>query len=113
MATRIRAEVNTAIFTRITDRMGEQGQARIQALVTVAEDGYSMFHRFKKPAQRASWSRFKAQAAHLAQVDEISDTDFADQISEGRLSSAALETASTRSSARWAGRCAPSRCCAS
>lgn len=75
MATRIRAEVNTALFTRITDRMGEQGQARLQALVTVAEDGYSMFHRLKKPAQRASWSRFKAQAAHLAQVDEIGDTD--------------------------------------
>lgn len=75
MATRIRAEVNTALFTRITEKMGEQGRARLQALVTVAEDGYSMLHRLKKPAQRASWSRFKTQAAHLAQVDEIGDTD--------------------------------------
>ena len=76
MATRIRAEVNTALFTRITERMGEQGQARLQALLSVAEqDTFSMFHRLKKPAQRASWSRFKAQAAHLAQVDEIGDTD--------------------------------------
>src|SRR5699024_630279 len=76
MAARIRAEVNTALFARITERMGEQGRARLQALLSVAEqDTFSMFHRLKKPAQRASWSRFKAQAAHLAQVDEIGDTD--------------------------------------
>lgn len=70
VATRIRAEVDTAVFTRIAERMGEQGRARLQALLSVAElDAFSMFHRLKKPAQRASWSRFKAQ------VDEIGDTD--------------------------------------
>src|SRR5699024_11339850 len=76
MAARIRAEVNTALFARITERMGEQGRARLQALLSVAEqDTFSMFHRLKKPAQRASWSRFKAQAAYMAEVDAIGDTD--------------------------------------
>src|SRR5699024_11484733 len=65
MATRIRAEVNSEIFAGICERAGEEGQARLQALLSVAEqDTFSMFNRLKKPAQRASWSRFKAQAAY-------------------------------------------------
>lgn len=76
MATRIRAEVNSEIFARICERAGEEGQARLQALLSVAEqDTFSMFNRLKKPAQRASWSRFKAQAAYMAEVDAIGDTD--------------------------------------
>lgn len=76
MATRIRGEVNAEIFAGICGRAGEEGQARLQALLTVAEqDTYSMFNRLKKPAQRASWSRFKAQAAYMAEVDAIGDTD--------------------------------------
>src|SRR5699024_5901887 len=75
MATRIRGEVNAEIFAQVNDRMGEEGQARLKALVAVAEDGHSMFNRLKKPAQRASWSRFKAQAAYMAEVDAIGDTD--------------------------------------
>ncbi|MBB6120005.1 hypothetical protein FHS13_001956 [Nocardiopsis algeriensis] len=54
--------------------MGEEGQARLHALVAMAEDGYSMFNRLKKPAKRATWSRFKAQAAYMAEVDAIGDT---------------------------------------
>ncbi len=37
-------------------------------------DGRSMFNRLKKPAQRATWSRFKAQAEYLDEVDELGDT---------------------------------------
>ena len=75
MATRIRGEVNAEIFAQVNDRMGEEGQARLQALLSVAEqDTFSMFNRLKKPAQRASWSRFKAQAAYMAEVDELGDT---------------------------------------
>ena len=33
-----------------------------------------MFNRLKKPAQRATWSRFKAQAEYLDEVDELGDT---------------------------------------
>jgi hypothetical protein len=33
-----------------------------------------MFNRLKRPAQRATWSRFKAQAEYLDEVDEIGDT---------------------------------------
>ncbi|KIH96363.1 transposase, partial [Streptomonospora alba] len=61
MATRIRGEANAEIFAQVNDRMGEEGRARLKALVAVAEDGYSMFNRLKKPAKRATWSRFKAQ----------------------------------------------------
>jgi len=76
MATTIRAEVNAGIFARIVERMGPGGQQRLQALLTVAAggDGKSMFNRLKKPAQRATWSRFKAQAGYLSQVDELGDT---------------------------------------
>ena len=33
-----------------------------------------MFSRLKKPAQRATWSRFKAQVEYLAEVDALGDT---------------------------------------
>jgi hypothetical protein len=33
-----------------------------------------MFSRLKKPAQRATWSRFRAQTAYLAEVDALGDT---------------------------------------
>jgi hypothetical protein len=76
MATTIRSQVNAEIFVGICDRAGEEGQARLQALLSVAEtDTHSMFNRLKKPAQRASWSRFKAQVAYMGEVDAIGDTD--------------------------------------
>jgi hypothetical protein len=76
MATTIRSQVNAEIFAGICDRAGELGQARLQALLSVAEtDTHSVFNRLKKPAQRASWSRFKAQAAYMGEVDAIDDTD--------------------------------------
>ena len=35
-----------------------------------------MFNRLKKPAQRATWSPFKAQAEYLDEVDELGDTAY-------------------------------------
>jgi hypothetical protein len=75
LATAIRAEVNAGMFTRITERMGSAARQRLQALLTVAvPGGTSVFNRLKKPAQRATWSRFKAQAEYLSQVDALGDT---------------------------------------
>jgi len=75
LATAIRAEVNAGIFARIVERMGPEARQRLQALLTVANPGgTSMFNRLKKPAQRATWSRFKAQAEYLSQVDALGDT---------------------------------------
>jgi TnpA family transposase len=75
MAAAIRAEVNAGIFAGIVSRMGPEGRQRMRGLLTTAGlDGRSMFNRLKKPAQRATWSRFKAQAGYLNQVDELGDT---------------------------------------
>jgi TnpA family transposase len=75
MATSIRAEVNAGIFAGIVARMGPDGRQRAQGLLnTAGPDGRSMFNRLKKPARRATWSRFKAQAGYLDQVDELGDT---------------------------------------
>ena len=75
LATTIRAEVNAGIFARITERMGPEAWQRLQALLTVAAPGgTSMFSRLKKPAQRATWSRFKAQGEYLSEVDALGDT---------------------------------------
>jgi hypothetical protein len=75
MATTIRAEVNEAIFAGIVSRMGPEGRLRaLGLLVTAGTDGRSVFNRLKKSAQRATWSRFKAQAEYLDEVDAIGDT---------------------------------------
>ena len=75
LATTIRAEVNAGIFTQIVERMGPRAAQRLQGLLTVeAPGGMSMFQRLEKPAQRATWSRFKAQAEYLAEVDALGDT---------------------------------------
>ncbi|MGH3181120.1 MAG: DUF4158 domain-containing protein, partial [Streptosporangiaceae bacterium] len=77
MATTIRAEVNEAIFAGINARMGPEGRQRAQGLLdTAASDGRSMFNRLKRPAKRATWSRFRAQAEYLDEVDEIGDTAY-------------------------------------
>ena len=75
LAAAIRAEVNAGIFAGICSRMGPEGRQRMRGLLTTAGlDGRSMFNRLKKPAQRATWSRFKAQAGYLDQVDELGAT---------------------------------------
>jgi hypothetical protein len=75
MATSIRAEVNAQIFAGIAARIGPDGRQRALGLLnTAGPDGRSMFNRLKKPAQRATWSRFKAQAEYLDEVDALGDT---------------------------------------
>ncbi|MFG6200341.1 Tn3 family transposase [Nonomuraea sp. JJY05] len=75
LATSIRAEVNAAIFATILRRMSEAGQARMEGLLVVGPDGKSTFNRLKKPAQRATWSRFREQVKWLDRVDALGDTD--------------------------------------
>ncbi|GAA3074100.1 hypothetical protein GCM10017600_26690 [Streptosporangium carneum] len=75
MAARIRARVNAEIFARICERMGPEGRERIGALLTTTgPDGRTLFNRLKKPAQRASWSRFRKQAEYLDEIDALGDT---------------------------------------
>jgi hypothetical protein len=75
LATSIRAEVNATIFATILRRMGEAGRARMEGLLVVGPDGKSTFNRLKKPAQRATRSRFREQVRWLDQVDALGDTD--------------------------------------
>lgn len=71
MATRIRAEINAGIFQMIRSRLGPAGRARLEALLVVGPDGKSELARLKRPARRASWSRFKEQRQHLEWVDGL------------------------------------------
>jgi hypothetical protein len=91
----IRAAVNAGMFTRITERMGSAARQRLQALLTVAvPGGTSVFNRLKKPAQRATWSRFKAQAEYLSQVDALGDTGaWLEGIAPGKVADFAGEAA--------------------
>ena len=95
MATSIRAEVNAGIFAGIVSRMGQDGGQRAQRLLaTAGPDGRSMFNRLKKPAQRATWSRFKAQAEYLDQVDELGDTAYwLEGVAPGKVADFAGEAA--------------------
>jgi Domain of unknown function (DUF4158) len=71
MATRVRAEINSGIFQMIRSRLGPGGRARLEALLVVGPDGESDLARLKRPARRASWSRFKEQRRHLEWVDGL------------------------------------------
>jgi hypothetical protein len=56
--------------------------------------GTSVFSRLKKPAQRATWSRFKAQAEYLSQVDVLGDTGaWLEGIAPGKVADFAGEAA--------------------
>lgn len=75
MATTIRARVNAEIFARVVERMGSDGRERIRALLTTTgPDGRTLFNRLKKPAQRASWARFRKQADYLDEIDALGET---------------------------------------
>ncbi|MFF4624639.1 Tn3 family transposase [Nonomuraea jabiensis] len=75
MESTIRGKVNGQIFQTIWRRLGAEGRARIAALLVVGPGGKSDLDRLKKPARRASWSKFKDQAAHLAWVEGICDAE--------------------------------------
>jgi Domain of unknown function (DUF4158) len=95
LATAIRAEVNAGMFARIAERMEPEARQRLQALLAVAvRGGTSVFSRLKKPAQRATWSRFKAQAEYLSQVDALGDTGaWLEGIAPGKVADFAGEAA--------------------
>ena len=76
MAGRIRSEVNRGIFDRILARITPADRGRLAILLDVVwPERTSAFDRLKRPAKRASWSRFKQQVAHLRWVDSLGDTD--------------------------------------
>jgi hypothetical protein len=95
MAASVRAEVNAGIFAGIVSRMGPEERQRAQGLLaTAGPAGRSMFNRLKQPAQRATWSRFKAQAAYLDEVDELGDTAYwLEGIAPGKVADFAGEAA--------------------
>ncbi len=74
MESTIRGQVNGQIFQTIWQRLSAEDRARLAALLVVGPGGKSDLDRLKKPARRASWSKFKDQAAHLAWVEGICDT---------------------------------------
>ncbi|MEV1178730.1 transposase, partial [Nonomuraea sp. NPDC049784] len=75
MESTIRGQVNGQIFQTIWRRLSAADRARLAALLVVGPGGKSDLDRLKKPARRASWSKFKDQAAQLAWVEGICDTE--------------------------------------
>ncbi|MFD8562333.1 hypothetical protein ACFV1N_34070 [Streptosporangium canum] len=63
------------IFRTIWRRLSARGRERIEALPAVGPGGRSDLDRLKKSAPRASWSKFREQAAHLARVEGLCDTE--------------------------------------
>jgi len=75
MASRIRGEVNSAIFERITSHMRSEDIAALNALLEAAGPfRKSLFDGLKQSAGRPSWSAFRAQVKHLGWVDSLGDT---------------------------------------
>ncbi|MGJ6967166.1 DUF4158 domain-containing protein [Streptosporangium sp. G11] len=76
MESTIRGQVNGQIFRTIWVRLRRDARARLESLVVVVgPGGKSDLERVKKAARRATWSKFKDQAAHLAWLDGLADTD--------------------------------------
>ncbi|MFF5210451.1 hypothetical protein [Streptosporangium sp. NPDC000396] len=75
MESTIRGKANGQIFQTIWRRLSAEDRACIAALLVVGPGGKSDLDRLKKPARRASWSKFKDQAAHLTWVRGICDTE--------------------------------------
>ena len=75
MTSRIRTEVNTAIFERIVARMPLPERVGLDGLLDVAGTSRkSPFNRLKQSAGRASWSAFREQVQHLQWVDSLGET---------------------------------------
>jgi TnpA family transposase len=76
MTSRIRAEVNTAIFERVVGRIPLAERLGLESLLDVAGPaGKSLFNRLKQAAGRASWSAFREQVKYLEWVDSLGDTE--------------------------------------
>ena len=95
LASRIRNEVNTAIFERIVARMALPDRLRLEALLEVAGPAAkSLFNRLKQPAGRASWTAFREQVAHLGWVCSLGDTEaWLEGVAEAKIADFAGEAA--------------------
>jgi TnpA family transposase len=75
MTSRIRSEVNTAMFEQIVARISLPDRLRLEGLLEVTGPrGKSAFNRLKQAAGRASWAAFREQVQHVAWVDSLGDT---------------------------------------
>jgi len=95
MASRIRAEVNTALFEQIVARMPLAERVGVEALVRVEGPGRkSGLNRLKQAAGRASWSAFRGQVGHLVWVDSLGDAGvWLDGVAESKVADFAGEAA--------------------
>ncbi|MGH9223842.1 MAG: DUF4158 domain-containing protein [Acidimicrobiales bacterium] len=95
MASRIRREVNTAIFDGVVARMPLPDRVRLEGLLDVAGPGAkSDFSRLTAPAGRASWSEFRDQVARLRWVDSLGDTErWLEGVAESKVADFAGEAA--------------------
>jgi len=95
LASRIRREVNTAIFERVVARMLLPDRLRLEALLEVrGPAAKTPFNRLKQPAGRASWTAFREQVQHLAWVTSLGDTDaWLDGVAEAKIADFAGEAA--------------------
>lgn len=95
MASRIRSEVNAAIFDRIVSRISLPDRVELDALLEVTGPrGKSQFNRFKQAAGRASWTAFRQQVLYLEWVDSIGDTSlWLEGIAETKIADFSMEAA--------------------
>ncbi len=95
MTSRIRGEVNTAIFERVVSRIPPADAGRLQGLLEVSGPfRKSPFDGLKQSAGRASWSAFRAQVKHLGWVDSLGDTGaWLEGVAESKIADFAGEAA--------------------
>ncbi|MGW2870895.1 Tn3 family transposase [Kitasatospora sp. NPDC001225] len=75
MAMSIRTEVNSDIFTRVYERVGEEERAGLLRLLTVVGlDRKTVFNQLKQSAQRATWSNMRKLADHRKWLDGLGET---------------------------------------
>jgi hypothetical protein len=93
IASRIRREVNTAMFERVAGRIGLPDRVRLENLLEIVGPAATTpYNRFKQPARRASWSGFRERVEHLRWVDSLGDTDaWLEGIAEAKIADFAGE----------------------
>jgi hypothetical protein len=81
------------MFSGIVARMRQPEVLRVNSLLEVV-DGKSGFDGLKQAAGKASWSRFRAQVAHLRWVDSLGDARrWVEGIAESKIADFAGEAA--------------------
>ncbi|MFJ7996397.1 DUF4158 domain-containing protein [Streptomyces sp. NPDC096310] len=76
MASKVRAEVNTALYAGVRERMTSAEQIQLLGLLDrVYLDGKTYFNRLKKSAKGPTWTNFRNLADHLEWVDGLGDTE--------------------------------------